>query len=60
MLEAKRLLLHTDQSIQQIAASLGCEDQSNFTKAFRKATGETPSRFRKSRDLVQPGSAEAT
>jgi len=59
MLEAKRLLLHTDESIQQIAARLGCEDQSNFTKAFRKATGETPSRFRKARDLVQPGSAEA-
>ncbi|GLH72789.1 AraC family transcriptional regulator [Geothrix limicola] len=56
MLEAKRLLLHSDLSIQQIAAELGCEDQSNFTKAFRKATGETPSKFRKSRILIQPGS----
>ncbi len=54
MLEAKRLLLHTDLGIQQIAASLGCEDQSNFTKAFRKATGETPSGFRKSRSLPHP------
>lgn len=51
MLEAKRLLLHSDLSIQQIAAELGSEDQSNFTKAFRKATGETPSGFRKSRSL---------
>jgi AraC-like DNA-binding protein len=56
MLEAKRLLLHTDRSIQQIAADLGCEDQSNFTKAFRKATGETPSGFRKTRLLIQPAS----
>lgn len=51
MLEAKRLLLHTDLGIQQIAASLGCEDQSNFTKAFRKSTGETPTGFRKARSL---------
>ena len=51
MLEAKRLLLHSDLGIQQIAASHGCEDQSNFTKTFRKVTGETPSGFRKSRTL---------
>ena len=54
MLEAKRLLLNSDLSIQQIAAELGSEDQSNFTKAFRKATGETPSSFRKSRNHVVP------
>jgi len=59
MLEAKRLLLHSDLSIQQVATSLGCEDQSNFTKSFRKATGETPSGFRKARILVQPASAAA-
>jgi AraC-like DNA-binding protein len=57
ILEAKRLLVHSDLSIQQIATGLGCEDQSNFTKAFRKATGETPSGFRKSRVLIQPASA---
>lgn len=51
MLEAKRLLLHSDMSVQQIAALLGCEEQSNFTKAFRKATGETPSAFRRARQL---------
>lgn len=56
ILEAKRLLLHTDRSIQQIAADLGIEDQSNFTKAFRKATGETPSGFRNTRSQVQPAS----
>ena len=60
MLEAKRLLLHSDLSIQQIAAELGCEDQSNFTKAFRKATGETPSGFRKSRNLIQPAAGASS
>ena len=53
MLEAKRLLLHSELSIQQLAGDLGFEDPSNFTKAFRKATGETPSAFRKARLLVQ-------
>jgi AraC-like DNA-binding protein len=52
MLEAKRLLLHSDMSVQQIAAILGCEEHSNFTKAFRKATGETPSAFRRARQLA--------
>jgi AraC-like DNA-binding protein len=56
MLEAKRLLAHSDMSVQQIAAGLGCEDQSNFTKAFRKATGETPSAYRKRLGLIQPAS----
>jgi len=60
MLEAKRLLLHTDLSIQQIATDLGCEDQSNFTKAFRKATGETPSGYRKARLLIQPAPGSGT
>ena len=60
MLEAKRLLLHTDLSVQQIAASLGCEDQSNFTKSFRKVTGETPSGFRKSRTLPHSVPAAAS
>jgi AraC-like DNA-binding protein len=60
VLEAKRMLLHSDLSIQEIAASLGCEDQSNFTKMFRKATGETPSGFRKSRNLIVPASGRAS
>ena len=52
MLEAKRLLLHSDMSVQQVASLLGCEEPSNFTKAFRKATGETPSGFRRARQLA--------
>lgn len=55
MLEAKRLLVHSDLSVQQIAAELGWEDQSNFTKTFRKATGETPTSFRKARSLARAG-----
>ena len=52
MLEAKRLLLHSDMSVQQVASLLGCDEPSNFTKACRKATGETPSGFRRARQLA--------
>ena len=48
ILEAKRLLLHTDQNINEIAFSLGFDDSSNFTKFFKNNTGFTPVNFRKS------------
>ncbi len=47
ILEAKRLLLHTDQNINEIAFSLGFDDSSNFTKFFKNNTGFTPVNFRK-------------
>ncbi len=46
MLEAKRLLLYTPQSIQEITYTLGFSDQSYFTKTFRKREGLTPSEYR--------------
>ncbi len=42
---AKDLLLHTDISIAQIALTL-TYDPSNFSKFFKKWTGETPGNFR--------------
>ena len=44
---AKRLLSSTDLSIIDIAASVGIEDQSYFSRLFKKETGMTPSAFRK-------------
>jgi AraC-like DNA-binding protein len=49
MTEAKRRLLHSGDSVQQLGFALGYEDPSHFTKTFRKITGETPSHFRKTR-----------
>lgn len=46
MLEAKRLLVHGDLPISAIARALSFDDQSNFTKSFRKSVGMTPSEFR--------------
>lgn len=44
--EAERQLTSTDMEIQAIASLLGYTGPANFTRAFRKWTGETPSLFR--------------
>lgn len=44
---AKRLLQESDQSILEIANAVGYENGSKFTSAFKKATGVTPSAYRK-------------
>lgn len=51
VLEAKRLLYHSSRSVKEIAAELGYDDFSYFTRIFVKTVGETPQRFRaKNRD----------
>ena len=47
LLEAKRLLVNADLSIGEIAAELDFQDNSYFTKFFRKYEGVTPDAFRK-------------
>lgn len=44
--ESKRLLTNTDFSIIDIAIAVGFEDQSYFSKVFKKYTGLTPKQFR--------------
>jgi AraC-like DNA-binding protein len=46
LLEAKRLLVHTDLSAASIAQRLGFPGATVFTKFFRQHTGQTPSSFR--------------
>lgn len=46
MLEAKRLLVHTNLSIKEIGYDLGFEEPTNFIKYFRKHTAKTPIEFR--------------
>ena len=47
--EARRLLLHSNKSLAQVAAELGFSDQSYFTKVFKQHTGMTPSEYRRQR-----------
>lgn len=43
---AKRLLQETDMPVIDVAAAVGLEDQSYFSRFFRKHTGMTPTQFR--------------
>jgi AraC-like DNA-binding protein len=51
VLEAKRLLAHGPDPVARIAAQLGFDDPSNFSKYFQQRTGTTPAAFR---DRVRP------
>lgn len=46
VLEARRLLLHTDHTAGWIAAELGFKDPAYFSRFFRRETGMSPRTFR--------------
>jgi AraC-like DNA-binding protein len=46
-LEAKRLLMHTAMPVATIAAKLGFEEATNFSKFFKREAGCTPAEFRR-------------
>jgi len=48
LLEAQRLLVHTNLSVKEIGYELGFEEPTNFIKYFRKHTFKTPTAFRES------------
>jgi AraC family transcriptional regulator, transcriptional activator of pobA len=48
IVEAKRLLFHTDYAVKEIAFHLGFEDASYFNRFFKRLTDTTPVNFRTS------------
>ena len=44
--EAAKLLMRSDYSLAEISQMVGFNDQSYFTKVFKKHTGESPHRWR--------------
>ncbi|MEV5607505.1 AraC family transcriptional regulator [Streptomyces sp. NPDC052225] len=46
LLEAKRLLAHTDLPVARCAERLGFDDAANFTTFFQRQEGTSPSRWR--------------
>ena len=46
ILQAKRLLYHTNMNVKEIASSLGFDDNAYFTRLFTKSTGRSPLKFR--------------
>ncbi|SFN73403.1 AraC family transcriptional regulator, transcriptional activator of pobA [Thioclava dalianensis] len=51
LLDASTWLSRTDESIQSIAERLGFDDPSKFSHFFKRATGMSPSQYRKSTRL---------
>ena len=45
--QARELLMGTSLPLAQIALECGFSDQAHFTKAFAKATGLTPAKWRR-------------
>jgi AraC-like DNA-binding protein len=52
ILEAKRILSHTNQSIKEICYFLGFEEPTNFIKYFKKHSHFTPTEFRAKNNLA--------
>lgn len=53
VLEAKRMLVHSEQSIKEIAYALGFDDPSYFTRFFRERAGTSPGTFREENRSVR-------
>lgn len=46
MLEARRLLHHTELQIQEVAAKIGYDDIQSFSRFFKKQEGVSPTKYR--------------
>ena len=55
VLESKRLLIKTDSMAKEIAFEMGFEDQSHFSRFFKKETGKPPSIYRKEVQYFKQG-----
>ena len=57
LLEAKRLLAHSELPIASISRELGFDEATNFVKYFKRETGTPPNQFR---SLLKPEKLDAT
>lgn len=52
IMEAKRMLLYTDKTAKEIGYELGYSDPAQFSKLFKKHTGMTTTKFKKTKDKI--------
>ncbi|CAN5232378.1 helix-turn-helix domain-containing protein [soil metagenome] len=55
IIEAKRMLLYTDNTVKQIGMDLGYNDPAQFSKLFKKQTGMTTTKFKYSKQFIISG-----
>lgn len=51
--EAKRLLRASDRPISNVALDVGFNNLTSFERAFKRCTGETPSSFKRQRQVTE-------
>ncbi len=54
VLEMKRVLVTSDDSVQEISYSFGFDEPTNFVKYFKKHSDQSPAQFRKTFTSVKP------
>ena len=52
MQQAAQTLIHTDKSIDEVAAEYGYANESKFSAVFKKLMGDSPSVFRKEHSKI--------
>ncbi len=53
LLEARRLLLYSEKTVEEIAYTLGYKDSGHFSKFFKKQEGVSPSLFKKEKSTFR-------
>ncbi len=56
IIEARRLLIYTSMTVNEVAYELGYIDPAHFSKFFQRKSAQTPSSFRKNLTMTKPNS----
>jgi AraC family transcriptional regulator, transcriptional activator of pobA len=55
IIEARRLLTYTSQSVKEVSYELGFEDAAYFSNFFKKHTSFSPVEYRNNKHILEPG-----
>ena len=53
MQSAAQILIHTTQTIEEIAETFGYENESKFSAAFKRIMGDSPGVYRKEHSKIK-------